>query len=213
MAKKARLYPTNSGRAEELLALKPDLILASQYTDPGLVNLLRKLKLRVETFPLTATIEDIRHAIMHMAKLLGRAEQGKALIEQMDRRLAKIAKNPPARRPRGAFYQPNGYTSGSGTLQDVALTLAGWDNIAARLGVKGYGSIDLERLLMAKPEQLFNSAYAPGTQSLAQQALHHPALIQITQGRDIINIGYKYWICGGPMIADAVELLHRSLPQ
>ena len=168
---------------------------------------------RVRAFPLTATTDDIRRSITRMAKLLDRDKQGDNLLKQMNQRLEKITKNPPGRRPRGAFYQPNGYTSGSGTLQDIALQMAGWDNIASKLGVKGYGSIDLERLLMARPEQLFSSAYAPGTQSLAQKELQHPALYLITKGRPIINISYKYWICGGPMIADAVEQLHQSIPQ
>jgi len=79
--------------------------------------------------------------------------------------------------------------------------------------MKGYGDVALEQLLLLEPEQLFTSTYAPGTQSLAQRELAHPVLQRITQGRPIINIGYKYWICGGPMIAGAIELLHQRLPK
>ncbi len=147
-----------------------------------------------------------------MAQLLGQEERGQQLIQQMGQRLEQIAQQQPAVRPKALFYQPNGYTSGESTLQNTALQLAGWRNLAAELGIQGYRAIDIEALLLAEPEQLFTSPYAPGSQSRAQQQLLHPALKRVTAGREMIEIDYKYWICGGPMIADAVEQLHQSLP-
>ncbi|TVO75825.1 ABC transporter substrate-binding protein [Sedimenticola selenatireducens] len=213
MARQAAQYPVNYAKAEELIDLQPDLILAGAYTDRALILLLRKLGYRVETFPLSSSIDDIRDNIRLMAKLIDRESEGEMLVSEMNRRLEKISRAHPKRKPRGAFYQPNGYTGGRGTLQHSALELAGWKNIADEEGVVGYGAIDLERLIRSQPEQLFTSSYAPGTQSRGQQLLKHPVLRQITQGREPVEIDYKYWICGGPMIADAVEILHRSLPQ
>ena len=85
--------------------------------------------------------------------------------------------------------------------------------VAAELGIDGYGTVDLERLLRAEPDQLFTSAYAPGTDSLAQRQLAHPALRVVTQGKPLINIDYRFWICGGPMLADAVEALAAAHPE
>lgn len=213
MAEEAAGYPINHARAEELLVLNPDLILASDYSNPVLIHLLRKLGYRVETFPAATSIEHIRQGIRRMAALLEKPESGEKLITMMDRRLNLAIKKQPDKRPKAIFYQPNGYTSGSNTLQDTALTLAGWKNLAREQGIHGYGTIDLETLLLAGPDQLFSSAYTTGTYSLAQRRLTHPALNLVTQGRNIINIDYKYWICGGPMIADAVERLQESLPE
>ena len=213
MAEQAAKYVINHGKAEEIIGLKPDLITAGVYTDRALISLLKKLGYRVEIFPLSSSIEDIRSNIRLMAGLIGKEEQGRLLVAEMDRRLDRISRQRPKTRPKGAFYQPNGYTGGSNTLQHSALELAGWDNIAASEGVVGYGSIDMERLILSKPEQLFTSSYAPGTNSRGQHLLKHPVLRQLTKGREMIEVAYKYWICGGPMIADAVEILHRSLPR
>jgi len=213
MADQARGVPVNHGKAEEILALKPDLVLAGAYTDRALLALLHKLGYRVEQFPLSSTIEDIRKNVRHMAALLGRQEVAELLLTEMDSRIEVIRRQRPAEPPRGAFYQPNGYTGGSNTLQHAALELAGWENIAASQGIVGYGAIDMERLLLAQPEQLFTSSYSPGTDSRGQRMLRHPALLRLTQGRKPVEVAYKYWICGGPMIADAVEILHRSLPR
>ncbi|WP_428635156.1 ABC transporter substrate-binding protein, partial [Sedimenticola sp.] len=164
-------------------------------------------------FPLASDIQDIRDNIRLMARLIDKKAQGELLVADMDSRLEQVKQQRPTHRPKGVFYQPNGYTSGAHTLQHSALELAGWDNVAVSEGVVGYGAIDLERLILAKPVQLFTSSYAPGTQSRGQQMLQHPVLRRLTEGRKPIEVAYKYWICGGPMIAEAVEILHRSLPQ
>ncbi len=212
MADEASTFPINHAGAEEILALKPDLVVAGAYTDRALVALLKQLNYPIEVFPLTENIDDIRRNISRMAQLLHRQEAGKRVLRDMDQRLASVKRQRPPKPPRGAFYQPNGYTGGTNTLQHSAMQMAGWHNIAAEEGVVGYGVIDMERLMLAQPVQLFTSSYAPGTDSRGQRIIHHPALQRLTRGRPLIEIDYKYWICGGPMIADAVELLHRSLP-
>ncbi len=207
MATEARQHATNNGLAEEVLSRKPDLILASNHSNPATVALLKRLGYRVETISLANDIAGIRDNIRQVAELIGETERGEQIIQQMDRRLDTVARRFQSAERKALFYQPRGYTSGSGTLQDEALRLAGWRNVAAESGIQGYGVIEMERLLHARPEQIFTSTYAPGTQSVAQRNLSHPALARITGGRPSKEIAFRYWICGGPMIADAVELL------
>jgi len=213
MADAASRHQINHGRAEEILTVQPDLIVAGQYAPRGLLELLTKLGYRVERFPLTSNIREIKENIRKMAQLVGAQERGESMVRRMEKRIAKIESQQPSQKPTAAFYQPNGYTSGTDTLQHAALAAAGWENVMSKTGMSGYGDVSLEKLLLLAPEQLFTSSYAPGTDSLAQRELNHPVLKRMTQGRPIINIGYKYWICGGPMIADAIGILHEKLPK
>jgi iron complex transport system substrate-binding protein len=211
IADKAEHYPVNHGRLEELLELKPDLVLAGAYSEPRLLRLLKRLGVRVEQFPLSHTLDGIRQDIVRMGALLDQPEKAVELIRQME---SKIARIPPAAggspRPKALFYQPRGYTSGHDTLQDEALKLAGWRNLASELGIAGYTPIRLEALLLAAPDQLFTSSHSAGHTSRAQLQLQHPALHTIVQNRPIQEIPFKYWICAGPMIADAIQLLHAA---
>lgn len=213
MAEHAANYPVNDAKIEQLLSLHPDLVLASGFSPHPVVRILRHLGYRVEMLPLSNNLEDIRRNIKLTARLLKTEEQGEALLKVMDSRLEQIASSTPQTAPTALFYQPRGYTSGLQTLQHEALLLAGWRNLSAELGIRGYSTIDLENLLLANPQQIFSSSYAPGTDSLAQRQMHHPALKMITRERPIVNIPYKYWICGGPMIADAVEALAKAHPE
>ena len=170
--------------------------------------------MRVERFPLTDSIDGIKADIRRMAELLGRAQQGRALIDNMQAKLAQVQAEPDhGQPPKALFYQPRGYTSGRHTLQDEALRAAGWRNLAAELGIQGYAPIDLETLLLAEPQQLFTSSHTSSAQSRAQQQLYHPALKRLLKNHPIREIPFKYWICAGPMIADAILILSAAHDQ
>ncbi len=212
VAEQARHFPVNRASLEEIIGLKPDLILTGAYTNALLRRALKALGYRVESIPLAKRIADIRRNIRRVAALLDRKARGEQLITHLDERLAQLREHRFARHPRALFYQPNGYTAGRDTLQDEALKLAGWENLPATLGIQGYAPIDMESLLLAKPEQFFTSPYAPGTQSLAQRRLRHPALRAATGGKPMRVMPYRYWLCGGPMIVEAIEQLQRAHP-
>jgi iron complex transport system substrate-binding protein len=98
MAREARAFPANHGRAEEVYLLRPDLVLAGAYSDPATVAMLRRVGLRVVQFDTARSLADTRDRIAQMARLLGREAAGAALIEDFDARLAAQPRRPPQRR-------------------------------------------------------------------------------------------------------------------
>lgn len=207
MADAAKGHRINHGKSEEILPLSPDLVLASGYAARPTVELLRRLGHRVEVLPMSTDIAGIRANISTVAALVGEEEKGRELLAEMDKRIARIQTQVTGAKEKAIFYQPRGYTSGKHTLQDEALRLAGWVNVAAEIGIEGYSSIGLEELLLSQPAQIFTSSYAPGTSSMAQRQLQHPVIGRLTAGRPMIEIDYRLWICDGPMIAAAIEAL------
>ena len=207
MVESASAHHTNHGKSEELLPLNPDLVLASGFAARPAVELMRRLGHRVELIPMATDIAGISKNIRLIASLVEEQEKGEQLIQRMETQIKNISKQFTGTRPKAIFYQPRGYTSGKDTLQDEAMRLAGWRNVASEMGVTGYSSIGLEDLLLAQPKQIFTSTYAPGTSSMAQRQLQHPAIRKLTHERPMVEIDYRLWICGGPMIADAIEVL------
>ena len=211
MARQATAFPINHGRLEELVALQPDLVLAGAYSEPRLLQALARFDIPVQSFPLTNTLSGIEADIRRLAGLLGHIQRGEALIGEMQVKLDRVRTAPDQKHwPKALFYQPRGYTSGSQTLQDEALRLAGWRNLAAEVGVRGYAPLDLETLLLGEPEQLFTSGHTVSAYSRAQQLLQHPALQRLMQNQQPVEVPYKYWFCAGPMLIDAITILHAA---
>ncbi|MEW8660071.1 MAG: ABC transporter substrate-binding protein [Candidatus Thiodiazotropha endolucinida] len=210
VAEQAARYPLNHARAEEIIRLKPDLILVTPHTNPRLRTTLEQLGYPLHQLSLGNRLEDIISDIRRLAARLGQVSRGESLITEMQRRLQSDHPDDAKPPPTAIFYQPRGYTSGSDTLQNEALRLAGWNNLAARHGVKGYAPVPLEEILRWQPETLFTSAYTKRGDSLAERQLRHPALTRLLAQRPLREIPYKYWICPGPMLAEAVDMLRQA---
>lgn len=200
--------PLNEGHVEQIIPLQPDLIISGRFATNDATRMLPRLGYEVETVDLTYSQEDVENNIRHVAALLKEQQRGEDLIQDMRRRI-KIASQKAALRPRrlALIYAPNGYTSGSKTVSHQILDFAGMDNLAAQKNIELYGNLSLETVIKAEPEVLIINDGTINKHSLAQRQLRHPALAHWLEGKDIIRMPPQLWICGGPMMADAVEFL------
>lgn len=190
----------NRGGAEEVYRLDPDLVLASQWSDPMAVGLLDDLGVRVERVDGVERLADIPSQIRRLGGLLGREAEAVALAGEVERRLAAV-EVPEGERPVAAFFGAGGYSLGEGSLAHDILRHAGFDNLAGRVGRSDGGYLAVEVLLMNRPDLLLTSGVYPGS-SQAEAVMAHPALADIPR----VEIGPE-WSCGLPAALDAVEAL------
>jgi iron complex transport system substrate-binding protein len=207
MAQAARAVGVNHGLAEEVLAAKPDLVVAGAYTTRTTVALLRRVGIPVREFGMPRSFAEMRAQIAEMAALLGEEARGAALIAEIDARLAAIADNRAAVRPRAIVLQPNGFAVGRGSLVDEVLTAAGLDNIAASLGIESYGRIALETVALGRVQVLILNDTPDGQSSLANEILHHPLIRKLGARLKLVTLPSRLWNCAGPGVLDAVDLL------
>ena len=214
MAAAARDVPAIRGRVEEILPLDPDLIFAGRFTSQGAVAFLKRMGRRVAVLDPPEDFAGVRAQVRRVAALLGEAARGEALLADMDRRLERAgrARAVPADRPTAAFYLPGGYAAGGGTAVDSVLAAAGLRNAAAELGVTGTAVLPMERLVASAPDVLILGAFGDVGASIAEETLRHPALAKSMKGRKPLRIPARLWVCPGPMLAEAVELLAEARP-
>ncbi|MCU7860372.1 MAG: ABC transporter substrate-binding protein [Candidatus Thiodiazotropha sp. (ex Lucinoma kastoroae)] len=203
-------YPVNHAQIEEVISYRPDLVVTTPYTNPRLLTTLEKLGFKTHRLTLGHSVEAITTDIRQLAARLGQVPRGEALIMQMQQRLQLSRSTSLVDRPKALFYQPRGYTSGIDTLQNEALQLAGWRNPAAEQGIVGYVPVPLEQIIHWQPDTLFTSNYGESGDSLAERQLEHPALKRLLGHKPMLQIPYKYWICPGPMLAEAVSMLYEA---
>ncbi|MBH63266.1 MAG: cobalamin ABC transporter substrate-binding protein [Alphaproteobacteria bacterium] len=212
MAEAARAFPTTHGRVEEILPLQPDLIFAGRFTSQGSVAFLRKMGFRVVTLDSPENFQGIRAQVRQVAALLEEEARGEVFLSEMDRRLERARQTAPDDRLTAAFYLPNGYTAGRNTPVDAVLKFAGFRNKVAELGVKGTVVLSMERLIASSPDILILSSFGDAGASIAEEMLSHPVFARSMNGKTLVRAPTRLWVCPGPMLAEAVELLMESRP-
>lgn len=205
--------PVNRGTLEEILMLRPDILFVGPYWPRDLAATAARHGIRIFRTREAADIDAIKSLWMEGANALGRTARAALLLDKMEDELARLPRPPAGAPPLAAILQANGYTDGPGSLPDLALRLAGFQNLAARDGLGANAHLSLERLIMARPDLLVIASYRLDQPAEAQAALRHPALARaFLPGRRII-MPVRYWTCPGPWIAEAAGRLAGRIGQ
>lgn len=206
----ARHLPINHGLAEEVLAEKPDLVLAGTYSTAAARALLKQVGAALLELGPANSFEEIRIQTRAVAHALGADTRGEELITRMDTTLRDLAATRPAATIRVAGWNGGGSVPGKGTLFDAILTAAGGVNIAATTQGVRSGAFSIEELLLAKPDVLaygVNGNDAPGLRTDADQ---HPVILKLYAHRRV-TYPEALFSCGMPESADAAQALRGSL--
>lgn len=203
----ARTYPQTFESAEEVMMLRPDLVLASRHTAPATREALTRLGLAYEPFSVPNTVKASLAQITRIAALVGHPDRGAALIGRIDAALAAGARPSGARPVTVLVFQPRGFAAGEGTLMNEMLTRAGFVNVAPRYGIRQWGDVSLERLIADPPELLLSGETAPGAPTWAERVVSHPALSAIVGRLHRAVLPERLLYCGGPSLIETAGIL------
>ncbi len=198
----ARRFPAVSGSVEEVLALKPDLVLGGTFMAPTTVHAMERLGLRLEQFGIAPTVAESEAQVRRLAALAGHPERGEALVGRIEAALAANA--PPPGPPIPALiWQAGGMVPGQGTLIADLLGRTGFANAAAARGMGQADLLPLEQVLADPPVLIFAAGTGLGNED---RALRHPALAALKETRREPFDPALLW-CGGPTIIRAADRL------
>ena len=219
----ARRFRGTAGTAEEVVALKPDRVLASSFTPASTLRAYRKLGLKVLLLDSPTTIAASRDQIRTVAAALGAQAAGEALIARID---AAVAAADPCT-PPFALSSSKGATSArasSGSARTaeckkrVAALLFIGDNFAnggptlltEMLGRAGFASppaemsraVPIETIMRQPPALILTPDPDSRTAMLRRRVLARAGLpvAEAAFPRTLIN-------CGGPTIIPAMQRL------
>ncbi len=198
---RARAFPTNRATAEELLQTKPDLVLADRYAARPTVAMLERFGIDVWRFDQPAGVDGIVAELERLGAALGVEDRARQLAADMRTRIA-TARQQVTPGATIAFFHPNSWASGAGTLADAALAELGLSNA---VGSAGYQSFSLERLLATRADFLAIPTDQSAAFSQAAAVLNHPAIVARWPSNRRIELAGNNLICGGPFFAEAVE--------
>jgi iron complex transport system substrate-binding protein len=208
MADAARALPQLSGTAEELLVLRPDLIVAGRYAGTAAQAMATVRGLRVEVFDVPRTLDDARTQIRRMAALVGEEAAGEHHVAAIDAALARLRT---AAKPGLVVlpYARRGWMEGRATLMGELMREAGLTHADAQ--TSGGRFVGLETLVTLKPDALLTASARLGAADQGEALLSHPAVAGLFPPERRIAIPDRLVICGGPPLADAIDQLAAAL--
>ncbi|WP_344690196.1 ABC transporter substrate-binding protein [Sphingomonas endophytica] len=202
----AMRFPATSGTAEEVVALRPDLVVASGHVAPATVAALTRMHIRLQQFTLPDSIAESAQQVRDLAAIVGHPARGAALAGRITA----------AARPDGAppvpalIFGPGGLVPGAGTLPDEMLRRAGFRNASAGYGLKRWDVLPLEYLLADPPRVVLSVAAAQGA---GERMERHRALRRLGTRITIAPFAGRLMNCGGPTIIDALARLRAVRAQ
>ena len=187
VAELASSLPTFESGVENVLAAKPDLVLASRYTDADVVDLIKEAGVPVARTVLEGSSVGNIPNILLIGYMLGVEERALELVSMIENRMNFVADQvpPPGDAERPAViatsrYADSIYVAGSDTTEGGIVEGGGGVNAAARDGVVSHQVVSIESIAAMNPDViLIVQPVEFGANEFRDELLSHPALASV----------------------------------
>jgi iron complex transport system substrate-binding protein len=210
-ADKARNYPILSGGAEDVLVLKPDIVVASLFDKRATRELLKAKGLHLAEFTVPRTLTEVKEQIREMGEVVQHPDRANAEIARLDAAIARAREAAIGRHYRVLPLSRRGFVSGRNSLVSSLLTETGLLNPAGDLGIASGGFAPLEAIVSLRPDFILVSETGDRAEDDGRAFLLHPALQRFYPPEKRLVIPERLTVCGGVMLAEALDVLTAEL--
>ncbi|MBA17365.1 MAG: ABC transporter substrate-binding protein [Sphingomonas sp.] len=204
-AKVAARFRTTRGDAEDVIAMQPDLVIASSFTSASTRAAYARAGLNVLYLDSPTSIAASEAQVRELARAVGAPRAGEAMVQRIDRAVALSSTSAP---PVPALLWIGGnLVSGDGTLLHEMLGRAGFRDAAADYGLHYTGYLPAEHVIADPPRVML--VPDPQGRSAASRAASVRARVLSHMGGRVVQAHFPRRLvnCGGPVIADAMARL------
>jgi len=202
-----RRYPRLSGGAEDVLVLKPDIVLANLFDKRSTRELLKAKGLRLAELAVPRTLDEARQQIREAGDITGHPDRAAAEIARLDAALARAHRAVSERHFRVLPLSRRGWVAGSDSFVGSLLAETGLRSAAGDLGFSFGGFASLEAIVNLRPDFIVVSQAGDTARDDGQAFLLHPALERFYPPEKRIVIPERMTECGGVLLADALDAL------
>lgn len=204
---------------EAIIANRPDLVFAANWSDAGKITQLRNAGINVYLIDTPTTLEQIRHQITKLGGIVGHPAEAEAVLKEMDERLARLAGQVASIAEQQLValdYNRWGTASGTNSTWHAVLEASGLINGAAQFTQNEYGGVPMsfELIVAINPDVLFVMGSESETETaLEDQVLSDPALrhVNAVKYQRVINVPSYLRGTYSQYILDSVEFVVTEL--
>lgn len=195
-ARDAARFAATGGTVEEVLALKPDVVVASTFLSPATMAAMTDLGMEVRTFGAASTVKQSIEQVRELAALAGRVDAGERLVFHIQQALEDADSAGEA--VEVALWQPGGIVPGEESLVSDLMRQTGLNSYAATRGMAQADYLSLEQVMADPPQVLLVAGTEVGQT--------HPVLDTVPDMRRE-TFDTRLLFCGGPTIIEAARRL------
>jgi iron complex transport system substrate-binding protein len=200
-------YPVLSGGAEDVLLIRPDIVVASAFDKRSTRELLKAKGLRLAELSVPRTLEEARQQIREAGDITGHPDRAAVEIARLDAALARARRAVSERHYRVLPLSRRGWVAGSDSFVGSLLGETGLRSAAGDLGFAFGGFASLEAIVNLRPDFIVVSQAGKTARDDGQAFLLHPALERFYPPEKRIVIPERMTECGGVLLADALDAL------
>jgi ABC-type Fe3+-hydroxamate transport system substrate-binding protein len=176
----AAAYRFQKADMEQLVALAPELVVVSEYTDADFLKLVERSGIRWHRMQGLSSLAGVRAAILDLGRVVGAEEAAGRLVARYDAILADVATRlAGAPKPR-VLYWSGGMTAGADTAIGALIESAGAVNVGREIGVEGIAPPGAERAFVADPDVILVTSWPGGVEAVKD----HPLLSRLRAVRE-----------------------------
>lgn len=202
---------------EQVTEAKPDLIVASTYTDGNEIQMYRNLGIPVVIIKGPRSIQQVKDDVRIIAAAAGEKERGEKVISEMDRQLAEIddvLSKQQEKKPVVFLISQMTRYGGPGSMFHELLTRAGLENAIAKAGVMNGQMISPELIVKADPDIFLVSkdrtSDITGAGKYRDQFLANPAIASMRAASHVVPIDDKYIYAASQNCVYAIKALANA---
>jgi iron complex transport system substrate-binding protein len=201
--------------AEQIVSLRPDLVVAARYTKIELKGLLAEARIPLIVTTDFRNFADVEANLRLIGKAVGEESRADAVVGEMRRRLADArSRLRPERAGLRALYLASGnFSAGAGTSIHEILVAAGLENAAAKAGIKGHVKLAPEQITQINPDAILIASGYERDRGF-QQSLENDAQLSAVNAikeRRIVEVPARGVLTVSHHVADAVETLVEAI--
>ena len=199
----ARRFRSVGPSAEEVLALRPGVVVAGTYIAAATAAAIEAAGIRLIRLPIARSVAESRAQVLELARLAGHPDRGAALDARIGAALDRARAPAGSRAVPAIVWQSGGIVAGGDSLIADIMRRAGLANEAAARGLGQADYLPLERLVADPPRVILVAGGHIGNED---RLLAHPVLTALPGIRREALAPSLLW-CGGPTIIRAAERL------
>ena len=198
--RQARAFRANRGSIEDVLTLRPTLLLTMGGGGRASALLASRLHIRSIDLPYATNLAGVEDNLRTVAAALGDQRRADSLV----RRLEQLRRSAPPRARDAIWISGRGDSLAPGSLGAQWLRLAGLQQ-----RVLPGGRATLETLLANPPNTLVRSNYRLNQISTGTRWLDHP-IVRRAGAHRLVTDGRR-WTCMGPLMIDEIARLRAMV--